>query len=238
METDRRIDRLSVCVGALLSAHFSITSAPPGSSVYWWLEKDERYEAEESVCYINQFLTGEWTWRILAGRRIECVCLLPWGPEIIMWVLLFKEHRLLQKLYVCAHTCLINISVIVRDKQRLGAINKCSNSRYSLLPVRLTTCSFLDFYSSPSCQVNPSIFRFLCLSPCLSLFHPTPTCLLYCSVLWLDESSSRTTLTLSELVIPLAISTRPGREKKGGRGAFPSVPYPLRGGRSGNDFAS
>lgn len=90
---DRRIDRLSVCVGPMLSAHSSITSAFPGSSIYWWLEKHERYEAEESVCYTNQFLTGEWTWRILAGRRMECVCLLPWGPEFTMWVLLFKEHR-------------------------------------------------------------------------------------------------------------------------------------------------
>lgn len=100
METNRRIDRL--CVGALLSAHSSITFALPGSSVYWWLEKDEQYEAEESVCYTNQFLTGEWTWPILAERCIECVCLLPWGPKIIMWVLLFKEQLwLLQKLYVC-----------------------------------------------------------------------------------------------------------------------------------------
>lgn len=104
VETVRRIDRQSVCVGALLSAHSSITSAPPGSSVYWWLEKDERYEAEESVCSTNPSLTGKYTWRILAGRYMECVSLLPWGPEIIIWVLLFKDHRqlwLLLKLYVC-----------------------------------------------------------------------------------------------------------------------------------------
>lgn len=101
IETDRRIDRLSVCVGALLSAHSSINSGPPGSSVYWWLEKDERYEAEESVSYSNQFLTGEWTWRILAGRHMECVCLLPWGPEFTMWVLLHRQLRLLQQLHKC-----------------------------------------------------------------------------------------------------------------------------------------
>lgn len=31
----------------------------------------------------------------------------------------------------------------------------------------------LHFYSSLSCQVNPSIFLFLCLSPCLSPYPPT-----------------------------------------------------------------
>lgn len=33
---------------------------------------------------------------------------------------------------------------------------------------------YLNFYSSPLCQVNPSIFRFLCLSPCLSPSTPHP----------------------------------------------------------------
>ncbi len=58
------------------------------------------------------------------------------------------------------------------------------------------------------------------LSFALSLSFTPPPAMLYCSVLWLDEISSRTTLTLSELVIPLAISTRLRREKKGGQGAF------------------
>lgn len=152
-------------------------------------------------------------------------------------------YKMLQNphnIWVCAHIK-TNDSVIVLDKQSLRTINKCSSSRYSSLPLRQTTCSFLlylDFYFSALCQVNPSIFRFLCLSPCLSPFHPPPTCLLYCSALWLDESLSRTILTLSELVIPLAISNRPGWEKEGGRGTFPSVPFPLQGGRSGHDFES
>ncbi len=145
---------------------------------------------------------------------------------------------------VCLHSVWvnqINVSVFVPDKQHLSAINKCSNSRYSL-PVRQTTCSFilclpwfLFFSLVPSQSLHLPFLLSFALS--LSLLHPHHR-LLYCSVLWLDESSSRTTLTFSELVIPLAISTRPGREKKGGQGAFPSVPYPLRGGRSGHDFAS
>lgn len=97
-------------------------------------------------------------------------------------------YKMLQNphnIWVCAHIK-TNDSVIVLDKQSLRTINKCSSSRYSSLPLRQTTCSFLlylDFYFSALCQVNPSIFRFLCLSPCLSPFHPPPTCLLYCSAL-------------------------------------------------------
>lgn len=145
--------------------------------------------------------------------------------------------------------CLLNVWVCAHVNQSLWLCQTNSVWEWSISAATVNTRCFLsdkqhvpfssvylDFYSSPSCRVNLSIFHFLCLSPCLSLpttpppttTTHTPTCLLYCSVLWLDESSSRTTLTLSELVIPLAISTRPGWEKKGGQGAFPSVPYPLR----------
>ncbi len=110
------------------------------------------------------------------------------------------------------------------DKQRLRAINKCSNSRYSLLPVWQTACSFtlclprFQFFLPRAKSIPLSSVSFVfCL---VSFFYTPPPPMLYCSVLWLDEISSRTTLTLSELVIPLAISTRLRREKKGGQGAF------------------
>lgn len=188
MEIDRRIDRLSVCVGALLSAHSSITSASPGSSVYWWLEMDERYEAEESVCYTNQFLTGEWTWRILAGRRMECVCLLPWGPEFTMWVLLFKEHRQLRLLQNCTN--------VTKSAQHLGVCtceDKCLCDwsgqvwERSISAAAVDTCCFLSdkqhvLFSSISISIflvpSQSLHLPFPLSFALSLSFPPPTHLL------------------------------------------------------------
>lgn len=134
------------------------------------------------------------------------------------------------------------MSGTVLDKHCLRMINKGSNSRYSSFPLWQTTCSSLFclsiFILLPRAKsIPPSSFSFV-FRLVSRLTTPPPTCLLYCSVLWLDESLSRTTLTLSELVILLAISNRPRREKEGGRGTLPFVPYPLWGGRSGHDSAS
>ncbi len=213
METDRRIDRLSVCKGALFSAHSSITSALPGSSIYWWLEKDE------------------WTWRILTERCIECVCLLPLCPEIIMWVLLFKEQlRLLQncmsvqclsesdkRLWLCWTNNVWERSISAAQSILVAFLS-------DKLHVPLPSVYFVFYFFSlvPSQSLH---LPFLLSLPCLFLYTippppppPPPPCSTAVCSDWMNLISNH--LTLSELVIPLAISTRLRREKKGGQGAF------------------
>lgn len=144
--------------------------------------------------------------------------------------------------WVCAHVK-INVSVTVLDKQHLRTINKCSNSRYSLLPLRQTTCSFLLHLSRFlffSLVPSQSLHLPFPLSFPLSLSFPPPThllALLQCALIgWKLVSNHFNFVRVGYTIGYLEQAWV--RERREGGGHFPSVPYPLQGGRSGHDFAS
>lgn len=135
---------------------------------------------------------------------------------------------------VCLHSVWvnqINVSVFVPDKQHLRAINKCSNSRYSL-PVRQTTCSFilclpwfLFFSLVPSQSLHLPFLLSFALS--LSFTPPPPLALLQCALIGWKLVSNH--FNFFRVGYTIGYLNQTWAREKGRAGGIPLSPVPTPG---------